>query len=228
MDISERSPVKAHWYGYSSSTTPISKVYRPLTLSTTSVTLPMRSDAPFNRSRVDHSCSRMVWCSRTRACRTDDLPEALPPESSVRKPSGSLSNSKHLKNRRSTRVSTEHLLEHRRSLHKPTPDIADVVRSVGNGGYELVIGEERIKGFPKSICSVIDSVFGIMRQPSRHNIPERRINHATVFLACGVLPESMFAEQLVVVDEAGAKLSRELLKSILVAAVHVLECSCQE
>ena len=97
-----------------------------------------------------------------------------------------------------------------------------MVRPVGDCCDELVICEERIKGFPKSVCSVVDSVFRITRKPGRHNIPERRIDHATVFLACGVLPKSMFAEQIVVVGETGAKLGRQFLQSVFVAVVHFL------
>src|SRR5436309_8062251 len=96
IDISERSPISLQWYCTSLSTTPISKVLRPCTLSITSDTVPSRIDAPLSMRRVDHSCSRIVWCRSTNAWRIDDLPEALGPDSSVNGPRGRRSSSKHL------------------------------------------------------------------------------------------------------------------------------------
>ena len=75
-------------------------------------TVPNRTVAPFNTSRLDHSCSCIVWCSNAKDCKTVDFPEALKPVNNVNGASGNNKCSKHLKERRSTLVSIEYTLDH--------------------------------------------------------------------------------------------------------------------
>ena len=144
-DISPRSPVNHQWQPVSSSANPISKLLVPCSWSTTSVTVPKSDTLPLSIMRVDHSFSCIVWCSSTKDCKTDDLPEALVPDRSVRGPSGRRSNSKHLKVLRSSRLITQYLAEHLIGHFKPPPHPVCLVGSQRDGVVEVSILQETIE-----------------------------------------------------------------------------------
>src|SRR4030067_5230 len=145
MDISEGSPAKAQCHVIFPTAIPISNVRRPCTLSTTSETVPSRIASPFSMRRVDHSCSRIVWCRRTSAWRTDDFPDALEPDSNVRWPRGSFSVSKHLKFIKSSLLIIKYLLKHLLGQIKPFFNYLHIVCTVGYGSNEIIIIHNAVK-----------------------------------------------------------------------------------
>ena len=158
-DISCRSPENSHRQFMSWSVNPMSKLPRPVNWSTTSVTVPSFVSDPLSISRVDHSWSHMVWCNRAMDWSTEDLPEALVPQRSVKGASGSLNNSKHLNVLRSSWLSTENLPEHDTGRIKPMIDPYGVVCSISNGCYEIIIFHQYMQCISEIIRSGFDDAW---------------------------------------------------------------------
>src|SRR5436305_1416940 len=161
---------------------------------------------PLRRRRVDHSCSRIVWWSSTRAWRTDDLPEALEPESKVSGPRGSRNSSKHLKCWRSSRVSIEHLPEHFLGHREPVLDLLHVVGRVGDRLVELIVGQQGVESGPQSVHTGLNQILWIARETGGHDIPKRGVERAAAVLARDMFSECVLAEDFVVIGHAGLEL----------------------
>lgn len=151
MDKSRRSPSKVQQQVSSSSISATSKLPRPKISSTTSGIAPNPTLVPLRKRRFDHSCSRIVWCSNISACRADDFPDALKPVRSVSGAGGSRSNSKHLKKRRSSRLSTEHFLKHICRELKTAFDLFHVAGSTCNRIHEILVSHKPIER-PSRCC----------------------------------------------------------------------------
>ena len=80
----------------------------------------------------------MVWCNKPSACITEDFPDAFAPESSVKGRSGNINKAKHLKCRKSIRVSTQNLPECFMSHPEPALYPSGIARSVGDCSLELI------------------------------------------------------------------------------------------
>ena len=159
IDISSRSPWNVHRAVVVPSTRPISNCRRPCTLSTTSSTVPSRTESPFNIRRVDHSCSRMVWCRSTRACRAEDFPDAFEPDRSVRGPRGRSSVSKHLKYRNSVFSNIEpprKLLAHDLEA---VPHLLGAIDPVCDRVNEILVGHELVEAGAQFVRAGLDLAF---------------------------------------------------------------------
>ena len=119
----------------------------------------------------------------------------LAPDNRVSGRSGNFNISKHLKCRRSIRVSIQDLLKFSPGHPKPAPYPFRIVRAVGDRGIELLVFEQPIDSLAERLSARFYPVFGVVGQTGRHHVPKGRIKNTAPFLFRLVLSECMPTEQ---------------------------------
>src|SRR5271157_4742891 len=86
------------------------------------------------------------------------------------------------------------------------PDFPGGVRAECNGVDELAVCHQLVKPGPDGIRVAQNFLLRVAGQPGRHDVPKGGVKDAPSLPWSDVLPESMLAEERVVVLKAAAKL----------------------